>query len=150
MIPIQATVNASGTGLRSASNSMTGMLPILFVFLWVAVVGVLVLAARNSDYFEKLISVGNAFAVSVYYTIHGIAAVTAAVIVLAPAYLVATADPTTQSKVGRYALYGLVAYLGLTVVGYLFKNYVVTPVVKNADEAGLLPEPDEEPDEVSA
>lgn len=143
MTLLQATANASGAGLRSSSSGLTGVWPMLFVILWVAVIGALVLAARNSEYFGHLVSVGNALAVSAYYAIHGVAAVTATVIVLAPAYLVATADPSTQSQYGRYALYAVGAYIALAVVGYLFKHYVVTPVVENADEAGLLPDPDD-------
>lgn len=144
---LQSAANVSNVSSGFA-NSMDLFGPLLIVLYVVVVMGLLI-TARSSDHFERLVDALGLLAVSVYYAIHGVAAVTALAVLSTPAYLVATADPSTRSMVGRYAVIAIGGYALLAIVGYASKHYVVDPIRENVDEAGLLPEPEEDVEEVA-
>jgi hypothetical protein len=140
-------LQSSEPALTNASASVTGgfasstsLVPPLLVVLWAVVIVGLLSAARNSDHFERLLDAFGVVALSAYYAIHGLAAVTALAVFSAPVYFLATADASTQSAVGKYGLYAIGGYVGLTAVGYVVKHRLVTPILENADEHDLLPE----------
>lgn len=140
--------NASAN-ISSGFADMTGLTGPVILVLWAVVIMGTVSAARNSDYFERLVDAFGMLAVSFYYAVHGLAAVTALAVLSAPVYWLSTADGSTQAAVGKYALYAVGGYAALTVVGYAFKHKLVNPIMENADEHDLLPEPEEDAEEVA-
>lgn len=149
-------IQTTPDGLANASSDVTSSFAsanelggVLIAILWVLVIMGLLAAARNSEWFGRILDAMGVFATSIYYAIHGLAAVTSLVVLAAPVYLLATADPSTKSTVGKYAVGAVVAYAAMTVIGYGFKNYIVNPILENADEHDLLPEPDDDVEEVA-
>lgn len=121
--------------LASSSASMAegfgAIGEVIFLVIWVAVIATLIFTVRSSSHFDKLAQTFEVAALSLFYAVHGLAAVTAAGILVAPAYLVATADPSLQARIGRYALYAAGGYVALAVLGYVVRHTVVEPARSN-------------------
>lgn len=137
--PEPELMNASAD-VASAFGSTEGLAGPIVIVLWAVVIMGLLSAARNSAYFKRMIDAFGMFAVSMYYAIHGVAAVTAFAVLSAPVYFLATAEPGTQILVGKYALYTVAGYVGLTAIGYVFRHEVLNPILANVDNYGLLPD----------
>lgn len=143
-----ANMSNASASLSSGFSTTEGLIGPLLVVLWTILIIGLLATVRSSTYFERLLGALSLVGTAVYYAIHGLATLTAVAIVMAPAYLVATANSSARAAVGKYALYGLVAFALLAAVGYLSRHYLIEPAMRNADEAGLLPEPSDEDEEV--
>lgn len=125
--------NASASVTGGFANSMDLMGP-MAIILWTAIVLGMVSAARSNEYFHRLIDALGAVAVSFMYFLHGIAALAVLGVLAAPAYLVATADPSTRSMVVEYAGMAVGGYVVVTVLGYAAKHHVFDPIRSNLNE----------------
>lgn len=126
--------NASASLMSSTASTTHLVLPIAWVVL---IVGAVVLV-RSSRHFDKLANAAELFAVSLFYAVHGLAAITVAAVAVAPVYLFAQADSGTRSAIGIGLVAIVAGYAGLTALGYVFRHWLVEPAAENAREAGLI------------
>lgn len=139
--PTPGLANASAD-VVNGFGSMQGLAGPLFLVLWALIIIGLLSAVRDSRYVEYVVDALGIVAVSVYYVVHGVAAVTGLTVLLAPGYLLATADPSTQQTVGKYAAGAVVAYAALASIGYVAKHKFTDPARENLSDA--LPEAEPE------
>lgn len=138
------TLNNSSTSINSAFGDSFSLAGPIFLVVWAVLLVFIISLARERRYFQVLVDAFGDVALSVYYFVHGVVFLVAIAALMSPAYLFATANSSTQQAVGKYVGGALVAYIVITGVGYLAKQYVHDPIRENVAE--VIPE-DWEPDE---
>jgi len=126
--------NASNSVL-SGFGSMSSLVGPLILAVWGVIIVALVSALQNNEYFQHIVTALGWVATTIEYALHGLAALVVGTVIMAPAYFVATADPSTRSAVGELAIAGLVGYAVLAGLGYVIKHRVADPIRDNIDDA---------------
>lgn len=151
VLGMSANISNASLQVSNSFGNAGELLGVALLVAWVVVIMSVFAAARSSTYFQRLLDALSVVGTAIYYAIHGLATVTVAAVVLSPAYLLATADASTRSAVGRYVIYGAAVFALLAIIGYVSRHYFLEPAMENADEAGLLPDEDlDDEGEVSA
>jgi len=146
-----AILQINNSTFANASNGVawgfadtTGLVGPVVLVAWTAIIIGIVSGLRSNEHFDNIVDALGWVATSLTYVLHGVAAVAMAAVVMAPAYLLATADPGTRSTAGKYLVGGIVLYALLAGIGYIAKHQIFEPIRENI--ADVLPEPKDDED----